>query len=172
MTLESELKLQSYLDGELSGRQEREVAAWLAGDAEAQTLLDELTMTKTALAGSELEPKLPEAPEFYWNKIQREIQRAEQAQPKSAPGFLAAWRRMLAPLAGVALIAFLTVYSVKMYDGGDDSRHHLAVIENLSEHTGAYSFRSQSEKMFVVWVYDRNEEVDPEAEPVDEQVDQ
>jgi anti-sigma factor RsiW len=172
MTTESELKLQSYMDGELSGRQEREVAAWLAQDAQAQALWNELKMTKTALAGSELEPKLPEAHDFYWNKIKREIQRAEQAQPTPAPGFFTAWRRLLAPLAGVALVAFLTVYSVKMYDGGDDSRHHLAVIENLSEHTGAYSFRSQSEKMFVVWVYDRNEEVDPDAEPVDEQVDQ
>ena len=51
----------------------------------------------------------------------------------------------------------------------DDSRHHLAVVENLSEHTGAYSFRSQSEKMFVVWLYDRSEEKDAEAEPADAQ---
>jgi len=47
------------------------------------------------------------------------------------------------------------------------------VVENLSEHTGAYSFRSQAENMFVVWVYDRSEEASGDsAEPIDEQVDQ
>ena len=107
-----------------------------------------------------------------WSKIQREIERAEPVQPRPIGDFIAAWRRLLAPLAGVALIAFLTVYSFKMYESGDDSRHHLAVVENLSEHTGAYSFRSQSEKMFVVWVYNRSEEPDSEADPGEETLDQ
>ena len=173
MKMESELNLQAYLDGELSPRQGRKVAAWVAADAQAKSLLDELTMTKGALAGSELELKVPESSDFYWSKIQRAIVRAEQVvQPRPVPRFLVAWRRLLAPLAGVALVGFLTVYSFKMYEGGDDSRHHLAAVENLSEHTGAYSFRSQSEKMFVVWLYDRSEEADPEADPGDEQVDQ
>src|SRR5438874_8769791 len=173
MKLESELNLQAYLNGELSPREGRKVAAWLAGDAEAQDLLNELKMTRTAVIGSELEVKVPETREFYWSKIEQGILRAEQVvQPRPVPAFLVAWRRFLAPLAGVALVAFLTVYSFKMYEGGEDSRPHLAAVENLSEHTGAYSFRSQSEKMFVVWLYDRSEEADTESDPADEQVDQ
>jgi len=74
----------------------------------------------------------------------------EKAQPAAPPGFLAAWRRLLAPLAGVALITFLTVYTFRMYEGMEDSSRHPEVVENLSEHTGAYSFRSQSQNMFVV----------------------
>ena len=171
MNLESELNLQAYLDGELSPRQARKVAALVAGDAEAQRLLDELKMTKAAVAGSEIEVKAPESREFYWSKIQRAIERAEQPQARPVPPILVAWRRLLAPLAGVALIAFLTVYSFKMYEG-EDSRNHLAAVENLSEHTGAYSFRSQSEKMFVVWLYDRSQEKEGESEPTDEQLDQ
>ena len=33
MNLEQQLELQAYLDGELSGREARRVAEWLAGDA-------------------------------------------------------------------------------------------------------------------------------------------
>jgi len=172
MKQESELKLQAYLDGELSRWQARKVAAWLANDQQAKALLDELTMAKTALAAGEPEVKLPESREFYWSKIQRQIQTVEMPQSRPVPAFLVAWRRLLAPLAGVALILFLTVFSFQMYDAGEDSRHHLAVVENLSEHTGAYSFRSQSEKMFVVWVYDRSEETDAESDPAEDQVDQ
>jgi hypothetical protein len=49
--------------------------------------------------------------------------------------------------------------------GADESARHLAEVENLSEHTGAYSFRSHAENMFVVWVYDQNQEAPPEPEP-------
>jgi hypothetical protein len=169
MNLESELNLQAYLDGELSPRQARKVADSLANDQAAQQLLAELKMTKTALAGNEPEAKLPESHEFYWSKIQPEIQRLEQAQPQPVPSWLAAWRRMLAPVAGMALIAFLTVYSFRTYDALDDPRRHPAVVENLSEHTGAYSFRSQSQNMFVVWVYDRSQEAAPEPDPADDE---
>jgi hypothetical protein len=79
----------------------------------------------------------------------------------------------MAPLAGAALVTFLTVYSFRLYDGADNAKRHPAIVENLSEHTGAYSFRSQSENMFVVWVYDRSAESSGDAaEPDDEQVDQ
>ncbi len=169
MNQELELKLQSYLDGELSERQARKIASWLASDAEAQSLFAELQMTKAALNSGELDVKLPEGPAFYWSKIQGEIERGEQTQPRPMPDLLSAWRRLLAPLAGVALVAFLTVYTFKMYETGDDPRHHAAIVENLSENTGTYSFRSQSEKMFVVWLYDRSGESDAEGEQGDEQ---
>ncbi len=172
MKLESELNLQSYLDGELSNRQARKTAAWIAGDQAAQQLLTELTMAKTAVCSGELEIKLPETREFYWSKIEREILRPQPIQPKQRLGFLTAWRRFLVPLAGAAMVTFLTIYTFKIYDGAEDPQRHLAVVENLSEHTGAYSFRSQSEKMFVVWVYNRSEEAIPEAEPADDMIEQ
>ena len=168
MKLESNLELQAYLDGELSSWQARKVSARLAGDEPARQLLAELNMTKALLAHGEPEMKLPETHEFYWSKIQREIQRTEQAAPQPGPGLLVAWRRLLAPLAGVALITFLTIYTFRMYDDMEDSRRHPAVVENLSEHTGSYSFRSQSQNMFVVWVYNRTEEPNTESEPADE----
>src|SRR5713101_6879485 len=102
MNQKSELRLQSYLDGELSPREARRVAEWLGRNPEAQALLGELKMARTALAGNEPELHLPESREFYWSKIRREIQRPEKAEA----GFLRrawfSWRKYLVPLAGTA----------------------------------------------------------------------
>jgi anti-sigma factor RsiW len=163
MNPELELDLQSYLDGELTGRDARRVEQLLAGDREAQALFQELKVTKELLGGNELEVKLPETREFYWSKIQREIERAENLEPAGAvetESLWGKWKRYLAPAAGIAAVVALGVLTAKVYDAAtlDKSAQHLAEIQNLSDDTGSYSFRSQSENMFVVWVYDRDQE--------------
>jgi anti-sigma factor RsiW len=150
------LKIQAFVDGELSSGETRSIADSIERDPEAQALVAELRHTRTALAGNELPVALPEAPDFYWGKIQREIQRSA-AQPVSESRWVAAlagWRRFLAPLAGVAVITFLAIASVKLFNSRqiDDYAQHLAEIENLSEHSTSFSFRSDN--MFVVWVQD------------------
>jgi len=82
MNEEFQLKLQAYLDGELSKKETREVETWLASDKEAQLLLAELKTTNRALSIFEQELKLPESREFFWSKIQREI-RVLDAQPNA-----------------------------------------------------------------------------------------
>jgi hypothetical protein len=62
---------------------------------------------------------------------------------------VAGWRRFLAPLAGVAVIAFLAMVAVRFYSPPID---YLTEIENLAEESTSYSFRSDN--MFVVWVQD------------------
>src|SRR5438034_2667478 len=79
MRHEDELKLQAYLDEELSGRQSRAVADSLAKDQEAQALVVELRNTSAALEGNEPLVPTPDSREFYWSKIQREIRRLETA---------------------------------------------------------------------------------------------
>ena len=53
MKPELELKLQAYLDGELSAREAREVEAAIANDAAAQGLLGELRTTTAVLRENE-----------------------------------------------------------------------------------------------------------------------
>jgi anti-sigma factor RsiW len=163
MNSEVELELQAYLDGELAGADVRRVETLLANDAGAKALFQELKTTKSLLAGNESEIKVPESREFYWSKIERAIERAEKLEPAAATNagaWLGRWRRYLAPLAGVAAVIALGVGTAKMYDAAtmNGSAKHLAEIVNLSDETGSYSFRSQSENMFVVWVYDRDQE--------------
>jgi hypothetical protein len=71
-------------------------------------------------------------------------------------------------MAGVAAVVALGVLTAKVYDAAtfNSSAQHLAEIQNLSDETGSYSFRSQSENMFVVWVYDREQE-SASADPMD-----
>ena len=52
MKFDQELQIQAYLDGELSARETRQVEQMLAADREAQALLGELKMTRSALAAS------------------------------------------------------------------------------------------------------------------------
>jgi len=160
MNQELQLKLQSYLDGEVSSREARRVAKLLEQNAEARALVGELRATRDFLAGNEPVVNLPESREFYWSKIQREILRAESAPSPVSAGWLFAWRRYLAPLAGVAFVMFLGLGTVRYYDltPFDLATRHLTEVENHSEHTSSFSFRSHTENMFVVWVYDKAEE--------------
>jgi len=75
MDYNAQLKLQALLDGELPEAEASEVAKWLARDREAAALLEELRHTGAALKGAEMGVRLPESREFFWSKVQREIQR-------------------------------------------------------------------------------------------------
>src|SRR3954463_8797743 len=115
MTDEQQLKLQAFLDGELPETDSREIAAWLARDADATALLGELKNTRNALKGFEPELKVPESREFYWSKIKREIERsAPVVAPVETVSLFARLRRVLMPLgavAAVALMGFLAVHT-------------------------------------------------------------
>ena len=105
MNEQIQLKLQAYADGELGGRETREVADLLSADADARALLDELQNTRRALVGFEADLKLPESREFYWSKIAREIERAEPARRAAAPGSLAGLlQRWLLPASALAAL--------------------------------------------------------------------
>jgi anti-sigma factor RsiW len=103
-----QLKLQAYLDGELSEAERRTTAELLARDAEAAALLAELRETRGAVAAYGQELRLPASREFYWSKIQREIERLETrdaaAVPKAAVSWLGLLRRALVPAAAVAVV--------------------------------------------------------------------
>lgn len=176
MNMEQQLRVQAWLDGELPEAEARRVEGMVNGDLQAQSLVAELRMTKTTLAGNEPELKLPESREFFWGKIQREIERLDKAaEVEARPAFwLMNWRRWMAPLSGIALIAFFSLLSINIFRQplGDDGVNYLVEVENLSEHVSSISYKSQSENMFVVYLYNKDQEaeIDPEAEPVDDTV--
>ena len=84
MDYKSQLKVQAWLDGELPEAEASEVTKWLARDREAAALQEELRNTRQALAGFEAGINLPESREFFWSKIEREIQRLETPAPAAA----------------------------------------------------------------------------------------
>jgi len=109
MNVDLGIRLQAYLDGELTGGEAQQVAALLETDAEARALCSELEQTRTLLKGNEPELRLPESPEFFWSKIEREISRSETA-PAAQPGWLLFFRRHARALSGAAVGAALVVF--------------------------------------------------------------
>lgn len=158
--MNTELKLQALVDGELDARDMREVEALLAQDAQHAALMQELKWTKAAVAGNDVTVALPEAREFYWSKISRSIEAEERKAAAAAPAERAWWLKLLYPATGLAaMVAVMFVVSGGRNTDGSDS-------ESMPEDVNAVSFRSESEKMSVVYVADENGNFSPVSEEV------
>jgi anti-sigma factor RsiW len=156
MNNDQQLQLQSYLDGELSPRESRQVTQLLAIDSDARALVAELKNTKTAMKDNELEIKLPESREFFFSKIQRQIEREAQIETrKAAPQepFFVRLRRYFLPLAGAtAAIILFAVMSEKR----TMSLAYVPGEGETSDEMTAYTYRSQADGMTVVWLADNS----------------
>lgn len=152
--MNTELKLQALVDGELDAREVRELETLLAQDAHSAALLQELKWTRSALVSHEAEVRLPESREFYWSKISRAIE-AEEKHAVTAPPERVWWLRFLYPAAGLAaMVAVMFVVSGGRTTDGSAS-------ESVTEDVNVVSFRSESEKMSVVYVADENGNFSP-----------
>ncbi len=148
MDYKDQLKLQSFLDGELSEAEARQVTDWLDRDAEAAALSTELTQTRQALAGLEEGVKLPESRDFYWSKIRRDIQRQESEAPaRPNMPWLYQLRRWLVPAAGVAVIALLALTVTRESGAGSEGS-----AETALEDSGAFTYHDYSAGATLVWL--------------------
>jgi len=146
MEYKAQLKLQAYLDGELSEAEAAEVANWLARDREAVALLGELRNTRQAFVGLEVGIMLPESREFFWSKIERAIH-SQELQPQAAARprpWLPRWGKILIPagaLAAVAIVALVGLFG----SGGLPSE--MAVAD-----PGAFTYRDFNSGTTLVWL--------------------
>jgi len=154
MNHEMELKLQAQLDGELSAAEAAEVDRLLQQDPAARALAAELKSTQAILLGNEIPRALPESPDFFWSKVQREIQRLEPAPARQRPPWLTWTFRLLAPAGLAALLAFM-VWSP--FSGGVQlaKMPAHAEIENPLDDASSITFRSETEGVTVFWVSTR-----------------
>ena len=161
MKTEAILRLQAYLDNEVSSAEARQIASWISRDAEAQALYEELKATKSLLnPANELAVKLPEPPDFYWSKIQRAIGQTEQ-EPARRHSPRPWWIRLLAPVAGAAALAVFVFTSVS-FNG--ITGHY----KEVSETDNSITFYSPEQKMTVVWIPSGKEEVVASADESDD----
>jgi len=149
MNQDLELKLQAWLDGELPAAEGRGIGQEIAGDAEASRLVADLQALKSALAGNELGVTVPDTREFYWSKIERQIQRESRSlRPVQVPR-RAVWLRWLSPLAGFASLACMLMLAVK-----PPALPTFDEISSTGEGMEAVTFNDQSAGMTVVWLAD------------------
>lgn len=159
MKTEEMLRLQAYLDNEVSSAEGREIASWIARDTEAKALYEELAATKTMLA-PENEPvvTVPDSREFYWSKIAREIERVER-EPAREQVARPWWVRMLAPVAGAAALALFVFTSVST-NAPRVAGHQI----ERSETDSSITFYSPEQKMTVVWISSGQEHADADVQ--------
>jgi anti-sigma factor RsiW len=151
MNAEDQLKLQSFLDGELPEPEAREVAAWLARDAEARALHTELRNTRQAFKNSEAAVQLPETREFYWAKIRREIERLEpEARTVETPALFRLLRRFLMPAGTVAGLALVAVFLGLQF--GMLGSKVGPETESATADSGAFTYKDESSGTTLVWV--------------------
>src|SRR6185369_9386776 len=106
MDWNQQLKLQGYLDGELSDAERQQVETLLQNDKEAVALFAELQQTSQAVANFGADLRLPESREFFWSKIRRDIEHLEKetAAAPASVSWLQVLRRTLVPISGVAVV--------------------------------------------------------------------
>jgi len=146
MNTESKLRLQAYLDNEVSSSEARQIGSWIARDPEAKALCEELQATKSLLVpDNELPVNVPDSREFYWSKIQKAIERTEQ-EPARSHAPRPWWIRLLAPAAGAALLAIFVFTSVST------NPHRIAHQERSDLENGTLTFHSRDNGMTLVWI--------------------
>ena len=116
-------------------------------------MLAELQITRTVLRGNELEIKLPETREFYWSKIQREIERSNPSPCRL--GKESWWKpiygRFATGFAAGCALLMITFVALK-----EPSRSFaMDEIEGTTDEMGSITFHSKQDGMTVVYLFDR-----------------
>ena len=144
-----QLKVQAWLDGELPDREARQIAEWIARDAEASALAAELGCIKKAMFRNEAAAAPGESREFYWSKIERQIEReAGNRRPDDLPWY-ARWRKYMPSLAGAAALACVLLMAVRQ-NGPPTFDEISSTIDGME----AVTFHDQTSQMTVVWLQD------------------
>ncbi len=169
MNEEQQLKLQAFLDGELPEFETREILAWIQRDGAAAALLAELKNTRAAMVKSEPPLSLPESREFFWSKIEREIQRQEPriVSPPRASIF-AGWRRFLLPASAMATIVIAGMFAhfhapktvVETVADADTT-----TVETTLANSDATTYRDASEGTTLVWFTSTDDSPAPNKSP-------
>jgi len=149
MDWNQQLKLQAYLDGELSDSERQEVESLLQEDKEASALIAELRETNRAVSVFAEETRLPESRDFYWSKIRRDIEQLEQQteseqEPKPVFSWLLILRKALVPVTAVAVVLFAGLVLTR--------QESLPGSETSLADSGAFTYHDFANGATLVWL--------------------
>lgn len=150
MNRDAELKVQAWLDGELSGAEAAQTERLVQADPEAQVRVRHYRTLKRLLASAEPAVPLPVSREQYWAGLQWQIDRLESRRTPSHPRRLPAWLRLWFPIGATA--AVVAALLLNFAPSSPIPRAAYAEIESPLEEISAIIFRSESEQMTVVWL--------------------
>lgn len=151
MKHESELKVQAWLDGELDPMDIGPVTRLVREDTEAAALARELKLARQWMSSGEPPRPLPESRELFWSRVRRELApRETQALPDVRSLDWTVWLRWVIP--GVALVALVVALLTVPTSAARRAEVRPAEVETPLDDAGSFTFRSESERMTVVWV--------------------
>ncbi|HEY3861760.1 MAG TPA: hypothetical protein VGO59_07725 [Verrucomicrobiae bacterium] len=160
MKHELELKVQAWVDGELPDVEARRIGQWIAENAEASALASELGCVRRAMSGGETLALLDDSRDFYWSKIQRQIEREAFVPSHDPLPWFARWRRYMAPACGALAMACLLTLSLRQA-----ATPSFDEISSVGEGMEAVTFHDQSAQMTVVWLQNNGGPADNQAAP-------
>lgn len=143
------LKVQSFVDGELPESEQGEIASLIARDPDVSGLVKELKQTRQALAQFDGKVELPESREFYWSRIQREIERfpLEEPEPRKVSFGPLIMRWLIPATCLVALVAAGFLFLPNPWSAGDEVTWQAA-----SDNVNAFTYRDYEEGLTVMWL--------------------
>jgi anti-sigma factor RsiW len=152
MNEEQQLRLQAFLDHELGEQEARDVASWVARDREAAALVRELRNTRQALSQAGQDQRVPETREFYWSKLEREIQRLQPSEPVQIPSlpWMARFRRVLVSAGAVAALAVIVF--VAGHQSGFLGWFRGAQTEMTAADAGMFTYKDYANGTTLVWM--------------------
>lgn len=153
MKAETCLKIQSWVDGELPAHEAGQIERLVATDPQARALAEQLRSLKTVLRDAEIERPVPMGREEYWGGIAVALGAANQPRPAAAGVGRSRprWWRWLVP-AGLAAVLAMAWWIQVAERPAPRAPLSYAEIESLVEDSSSITFRSESERMTIVWV--------------------
>ena len=145
------------MDGEMSPSEAALFERQLASSPEDQDRVARLKAVKAVLTPANVEAKVPHSREFYWSRIQRQIEHETQTPRRVRESFLARWRRFLVPFAGVVGMAALLLFSIK------EPAPAFEDYTVTSDDMDSLTFHDNTAGMTVVWLQEKNPQ-DPQNE--------
>lgn len=153
MNHETEIKLQSYLDGQLPASESEEITQLLATSSEAQAICDELRRTKALFAVGEPDVQVPASRVFYWSKIERVIApESFSFGPRKKRFFSGYLPRIALPLIGVILLVLFVNLLNRSQSEPESVAGYFHEVEASYAEENAITFHSEAAAMTIVWV--------------------
>ena len=153
---EIELRVQSLVDGEITGREAEELRVSIEGDAGLRELQDRLTVMRGLMKGAELLRSLPDSGDFHWSRIAEAIEHEEgKVKRKAKPISRIRWFLFrVTPWVGFACILLL-LSSPSQHNVMPDlgikivSDHELELSDDDID---VMTFNTVDDDMSVVWL--------------------
>jgi hypothetical protein len=141
------------------------MSAWVARDPAAADLVAELRHTRRQLRSVEDAPALPETREFYWSKIERDIQGSAARSPAQAEsGLLGKLRLLILPTAA-AVVLTVVIWAGHLYPApvvpAKTAEADTPAVETALASMDATTYRDAREGTTLVWFTDTPRKAPP-----------